>query len=126
MLIYNKKLLADAGITEVPKTTAELDDAITKLEAKGITPFANAYKEWWVWKHIFQHFVNAAAEDANIRLKSWLANLSPARRPLKITRCLYNNFFNFIDILLSTGRTSRLNATAMQKSVTSLLAKPLS
>lgn len=38
VLMYNKKLLADAGITEVPKTTAEMDDAITKLEAKGITP----------------------------------------------------------------------------------------
>ena len=49
-LIYNKKLFADAGITEVPKTTAQLNDAITKLDAKGITPFANAYKEWWTWE----------------------------------------------------------------------------
>ncbi|MFC5448206.1 ABC transporter substrate-binding protein [Paenibacillus aestuarii] len=46
--IYNKKLFADAGITELPKTYAELDAAAKKLQDKGITPFANAYKEWWV------------------------------------------------------------------------------
>ena len=60
-MIYNKKLLADAGITERRKRLRRWQDAIAKLEAKGITPFANAYKEWWVWKHIFQHFVDAAA-----------------------------------------------------------------
>ncbi|OXM87725.1 ABC transporter substrate-binding protein [Paenibacillus rigui] len=46
--IYNKKLFADAGITELPKTYAELEAAAKKLQDKGITPFANAYKEWWV------------------------------------------------------------------------------
>ncbi|MDU5950496.1 MAG: extracellular solute-binding protein, partial [Paenibacillus macerans] len=68
-LIYNKDLFEQAGITTFPKTTAELDDAIAKLEAKGIKPFANAYKEWWVWKHVFQHFVNAAAQDKGVTSK---------------------------------------------------------
>lgn len=42
-LIYNKKLFADAGITELPKTLTELEAVCQKLQAKGITPFANAY-----------------------------------------------------------------------------------
>ncbi|MBY0013123.1 extracellular solute-binding protein [Paenibacillus typhae] len=103
VLMYNKKLLADAGITEVPKTTAELDDAITKLEAKGITPFANAYKEWWVWKHIFQHFVDAAAMDAGIDAKTLVANFIAGETTFKDHPVLYDNFFNFIDTTVKHG-----------------------
>ncbi|AIQ51817.1 extracellular solute-binding protein [Paenibacillus sp. FSL R7-0331] len=103
VLMYNKKLLSDAGITEVPKTTAELDDAITKLEAKGITPFANAYKEWWVWKHIFQHFVDAAAIDAGTDAKTLVAQFIAGETTIKDHPVLYNNFFSFIDTTVKHG-----------------------
>lgn len=103
VLMYNKKLLSDAGITEVPKTTAELDDAITKLEAKGITPFANAYKEWWVWKHIFQHFVDAAAIDAGTDAKTLVADFIAGETTIKEHPALYDNFFNFIDTTVKHG-----------------------
>ncbi|MFC5652668.1 ABC transporter substrate-binding protein [Paenibacillus solisilvae] len=102
-LIYNKKLLADAGITEAPKTTAQLDDAIKKLEAKGITPFANAYKEWWVWKHIFQHFVNAAAADASITPKELVDQFIAGKTTFKDHPLLSTNFFNFIDTTVKHG-----------------------
>lgn len=46
--IYNKDLFAKAGITELPKTYSQLEDAAKKLQAAGITPFANAYQEWWL------------------------------------------------------------------------------
>jgi raffinose/stachyose/melibiose transport system substrate-binding protein len=103
VLMYNKKLLSDAGITEIPKTTAELDDAITKLEAKGITPFANAYKEWWVWKHIFQHFVDAAAIDAGTDAKTLVADFIAGKTTIKDHPVLYNNFFNYIDTTVKHG-----------------------
>jgi raffinose/stachyose/melibiose transport system substrate-binding protein len=102
-LIYNKKLLSDAGIKDVPKTTAELNDAIAKLEAKGITPFANAYKEWWVWKHIFQHFVDAAAQDANISAKQLVDDFIAGKTTFKDHPALYTNFFNFIDLTVKHG-----------------------
>lgn len=108
MMIYNKKLLADAGITEVPKTTAQMEDAIAKLEAKGITPFANAYKEWWVWKHIFQNFVNAAAEDAGTTPKELVAKFIAGETTIKDHPVLYNNFFNFIDLTVKHGTTKPL------------------
>ncbi|MUG67012.1 extracellular solute-binding protein [Paenibacillus campinasensis] len=46
--IYNKDLFEQAGITEMPKTYSQLEEASKKLEAIGVTPFANAYQEWWL------------------------------------------------------------------------------
>lgn len=46
--IYNKDLFEKAGITELPKTYSQLEEAAKKLEASGVTPFANAYQEWWL------------------------------------------------------------------------------
>lgn len=102
-LIYNKELLDQSGVTTFPKTTAELDDAIAKLEAKGITPFANAYKEWWVWKHVFQHFVNAAAQDAGMSSKDLVNKFIAGDVKIKDYPVLYNNFFNFIDTTVKHG-----------------------
>lgn len=61
-ILYNKKVFADAGI-KVPKTVAELEAAAKALQAKGITPFGNGFKEWWVFKHIFMNFQSAQNPD---------------------------------------------------------------
>lgn len=102
-LIYNKDLFEQAGITTFPKTTAELDDAIAKLEAKGTKPFANAYKEWWVWKHVFQHFVNAAAQDKGVTTKDLVNSFIAGDAKIKDYPVLYNNFFDFIDKTVKHG-----------------------
>lgn len=107
-MVYNKKLLAEAGITEVPKTTSQMEDAIAKLEAKGITPFANAYKEWWVWKHIFQNFVNAAAEDAGITPKELVAKFIAGETTFNEYPVLKDNFFSFIDTTVKHGTSKPL------------------
>lgn len=107
-MIVNMDLLEEAGITAIPTTTAELDDAIAKLEAKGITPFANAYKEWWVWKHIFQHFVNAAAEDAGITSQELVNQFIAGTTTFKDHSVLYDNFFSFIDKTVEHGTTKPL------------------
>ncbi|MEC0171783.1 ABC transporter substrate-binding protein [Paenibacillus graminis] len=46
--VYNKDLFAKAGITETPKTITELEEAAKKLQAIDVTPFGNAYQEWWL------------------------------------------------------------------------------
>lgn len=46
--VYNKDLFAKAGITETPKTITELEADAKKLQAIGVTPFGNAYQEWWL------------------------------------------------------------------------------
>ncbi|MBY9080373.1 extracellular solute-binding protein [Paenibacillus sp. HN-1] len=103
VLIYNKKLLTEAGIQNPPKTLTELNEDITKLEAKGITPFANAYKEWWVWKHVFQHFVDAAAQDAGTDAKTLVSDFIAGKTTFKDHPVLYNNFFDFIDTTVKHG-----------------------
>lgn len=102
-LMYNKDLFEKAGITEPPKTIAEMDDAIAKLEAKGIKPFANAYKEWWVWKHIFQHYVDAAADDAGISAKELVDKFIKGETTFKEYALLENNFFAFVDKTIEHG-----------------------
>lgn len=107
-LVANMDLLEQAGVSEIPKTTAELDDAIAKLEAAGITPFANAYKEWWVWKHIFQHFVNAAAEDASITPKELVDQFIAGTTTFEDHPVLRDNFFSFIDKTVAHGTSKPL------------------
>lgn len=55
--IYNKDLFKKAGITEKPLTLTALREASEKLNAAGITPFANGYQEWFV---LGNHNVNVA------------------------------------------------------------------
>ncbi|MBW5449419.1 extracellular solute-binding protein [Cohnella sp. CFH 77786] len=98
-LIYNKKLFADAGITEVPKTMSQLKDAVAKLEAKGITPFANGYKEWWVQKHIMQHFLSAAAGHNAAQL---VADFQQGKTTFKDHPILMN-YFDFVDLTVQHG-----------------------
>jgi raffinose/stachyose/melibiose transport system substrate-binding protein len=97
-LVYNKKLFADAGITEAPKTTAQLKDAIDKLKAKNITPFANAYKEWWVQKHILQHFVDAASDNPQQLVADFIAGKTTFK-----DHPVLNNYFDFVDLTIANG-----------------------
>jgi raffinose/stachyose/melibiose transport system substrate-binding protein len=46
--IYNKKIFADLGISELPKTLPEFEAVAKKIEAAGIQPFATGFKEFWV------------------------------------------------------------------------------
>ncbi len=46
--IYNKDLFDKAGITVLPKTLDELEQAVKQLNDAGITPFSIGYGEWWV------------------------------------------------------------------------------
>jgi raffinose/stachyose/melibiose transport system substrate-binding protein len=97
-MIYNKKLFADAGITEVPKTTAQLEDAVKKLEAKGITPFANGYKEWWVQKHILQHFIDAETDNAQQLVSDFIAGKTTFKDHPTLMK-----YFDFVDFTVKHG-----------------------
>lgn len=46
--LYNKDIFKKAGVTEIPKTLSQLEEAAQKIEKAGYTPFVNAYAEWWV------------------------------------------------------------------------------
>jgi len=62
---YSKDLFAQAGITETPKTMAELEDAVAKLKATGVQPIALGAKDAWPAAHWYYFFaLRACSQDA--------------------------------------------------------------
>jgi ABC-type glycerol-3-phosphate transport system substrate-binding protein len=56
LMFYNKKLWAQAGLTDTPKTWAEYDSACAKLKAAGITPIITGGE--WVAGYAFVVFTS--------------------------------------------------------------------
>ncbi|MDF2614735.1 MAG: ABC-type sugar transport system, periplasmic component [Clostridia bacterium] len=99
-MIYNKELFEKAGITAPPKTLSELEAACEKLVAIGVKPFTTGYKEWWVQKHVFQHFFDAAQpDDVGGLVKEFIAGKAKfADYPT-----INDNFFKFVDLAVKYG-----------------------
>ncbi len=98
-IIYNKKMFEEAGITELPMTRPQLEDAAKKLLAKGHTPFSAGYKEWWVFKHVFQQFQAAdAGLDAGKVVNDFVEGKTTFADHPKLAE-----FFDFIDFTLKYG-----------------------
>ncbi len=96
--IYNKDLFAQAGITEVPKTLTQLEDAAKKLQDKGITPFINGYGEWWV---LGNHFVNlpfAYQADPN----AFIAGLNDGSQKIPGNK-VFENWTKLFDLTVKYG-----------------------
>ena len=80
-LFYSKDLFAKAGITELPKTIADLNTAVSKLKAAGIDPIALGAKDAWPAAHWYYWFslrecsadaLNTAAKDKTFADPCWL------------------------------------------------------
>lgn len=99
-MLYNKDIFAKAGIVAPPKTISELEEVAEKLEAIGVRPFTTGYKEWWVHKHIFQHFVDAAQpNDVQGLVNAFIAGDAKfASYPT-----MSENYFNFLALTLKYG-----------------------
>ena len=72
-IVYNKDIFEECGITEFPSTVSAMKDACEKISAKGYKPFTTGFNEWWVFKHIWQHFLDAAAKDAGLSTSDLIA-----------------------------------------------------
>lgn len=95
--VYNKELFAQAGIEELPKTLNELEAVCQKLEAAGIQPFGEAYREWGFLMHIFGTPV-AYEKDP----KAFSEALNSGEK--KIEDLTYiDNFFRVYDMTLDYG-----------------------
>ena len=71
-IIYNKDLFAKAGIEKEPATFEELVDAVNKLEAIGVTPFATGFATGWV---LGQHFMNVPMSKRS-DMQTYISNLN--------------------------------------------------
>ena len=108
-LIYNKALFAQAGITVLPQTMRDLVAVVRRLKAQGITPFASAYKEWWVFKHILERFM--AAEGAYTTVA---ADLTSGKRTFSDLAHI-QDFFDFIDLTAAESQPNALATTFGQQ-----------
>lgn len=102
-IVYNKAIFEECGITEFPKTTEELKAACEKLSEAGYKPFTTGFSEWWVFKHVWQHFLAAAAGDAGVEVSDLVASFEKGEAKVADYPALYNNFFDFIDLAIQYG-----------------------
>jgi raffinose/stachyose/melibiose transport system substrate-binding protein len=78
---YSQDLFKQAGITEAPTTIDELQDAVSKLKAAGISPIAMGAKDAWPaahWYYFFalrecsQDVLEKAQSDKDFSDKCWV------------------------------------------------------
>jgi raffinose/stachyose/melibiose transport system substrate-binding protein len=87
-IVYNKKIFDEVGITEFPSTVEAMKAACEKLSAAGYQPFSTGFAEWWVYKHVFQHFLDAASDNPENGQKFGRARPSSRTTPSCITTSL--------------------------------------
>jgi multiple sugar transport system substrate-binding protein/raffinose/stachyose/melibiose transport system substrate-binding protein len=65
-IYYSKDLFAQAGITETPKTIEDLEGAVDKLKAAGISPIALGAKDAWPAAHWYYFFALRACSQETL------------------------------------------------------------
>jgi raffinose/stachyose/melibiose transport system substrate-binding protein len=76
---------------------------VAKISAKGYKAFTTGYSEWWVFKHAFQSFLNAAADGAGISAADLTKKFQAGEAKISDYPEIYNNFFDFIDLTVKNG-----------------------
>lgn len=102
-IVYNKDIFEECGITEFPSTVSAMKDVCEKISAKGYQPFTTGFNEWWVFKHIWQHFLDAAAKDAGLSTSDLITKFEKGEAKVSDYPELYNNYFDFIDLAVKYG-----------------------
>lgn len=97
-LLYNKAIFEEVGI-EVPKTLDDFEAACEAISAAGYQPVSTGFAEWWVFKHVMQHFLDAASDDP----AALVAAFQAGEAHIKDYPVLYDNFFRFIDLAVKYG-----------------------
>lgn len=102
-IVYNKEMFETAGIAKFPETASELKDACDKLTTAGFKPFTTGFAEWWVFKHTYQSFVNAAADGAGISTADLVTKFEKGEAKVSDYPELYDNYFAFLDLAKEYG-----------------------
>lgn len=102
-IVYNKKIFEENGL-QIPKTLTELEEVCKTLQDKGITPFANQFKDDW----LLGQFVNygfAGGEDTI----GFLSDLSAGTAKIAETEKM-KDIMNVLDLMLTYGQNKPLDA----------------
>ncbi len=104
-IVYNKGIFEELNL-EFPKTFSDMEAACEKIKAAGYQPITTGFAEWWVFKHVWQHFFSAASDSAEDLAKKFQAG----EAKIKDYPMLYENFFDFIDLAVKYGDAKPLEA----------------
>lgn len=102
-LVYNKEIMEASGVTQFPTTMSELEAACEKISAAGYKPFSTGFAEWWVFKHVWQHYLDAAAANAGITPAELVTKFENGEAKVADYPELYDNFFKMIDLAVKYG-----------------------
>ena len=97
-IVYNKELFAKAGIEKVPETLSELEETCKTLQAAGIQPFGEAFKEWGFLMHIFSAPLSYEQDP-----EAFCAELNAGTKTLGDLAYI-DNFFRLYDLTLDYGK----------------------
>ena len=101
-LVFNAGIFEEVGI-EPPATMDELKTACEMISEKGYKPFTTGFAEWWVFKHIFQHYLAAAAENAGMSVGELVQKFEKGEVKIADLPEIYDNFFEMIDLAVEYG-----------------------
>ena len=99
-LLYNKAIFEECGITEFPQTLDDLEAACEKIKAAGYQPITTGFAEWWVFKHTFQSFLDAAGGDD---VEGLVKKFAAGEAHFKDYPALYDDFFRYLDLAVKYG-----------------------
>ena len=98
-VLYTTKTFLRSGYYRISEYGFCHERCMRKNSAKGYQPFTTGFNEWWVFKHIWQHFLDAAAKDAGLSTSDLIAKFEKGEAKVSDYPELYNNYFDFIDWL---------------------------
>lgn len=102
-MVYNKAIFEECGITEFPTTVEEMEAVCETISAAGYKPFTTGFNEWWVFKHIWQHYLDAAAAGAGMDVSELIAKFEKGEAKVSDYPEIYNNYFEFLDLAVKYG-----------------------
>lgn len=100
---YNKELFKKAGITKLPTTFAELEEAAKKLKDAGITPFSIGYGEWWVLANHGLNVPFAYQDDSDAFIKG----LNEGTSKIEGNK-YFEQYLNLVDLTMKYGNKNPL------------------
>ena len=102
-VVYNKKIFAENNL-EIPKTLSELETVCQTLQEKGITPFANQFKDDWLLGQLVNYGF-AGTDDAI----EFIGALNEGTAKIADTEKM-KDAMNVLDLMLKYGQDKPLDA----------------
>lgn len=105
-IVYNMRLLEQVGVTEIPNTFSELVSLCEKLDAAGIQPFVNHYKEANLT--FVSHFgaIALVAKDDGM---AFMNQLKSAEGVDLSNDAEYHDYLDFLDLTMKYGNQDAVN-----------------